>query len=379
MIRGLTLAVVSVLLLWASCPLHAQQHPPIVLGQSCALSGPAKDLGLEMRAGLLAAFSRINDNGGVHGRPIRLISKDDGYEPDKALFNTRQLIVDDQVFLLIGAVGTPTTKAVIPIIEAYQVPLFAPFTGAELLRAPFHPYIINVRASYAQEMERLADYLIDQKGITRIACFYQNDSYGFAGLEGIEAALAARGLQLVSTGSYERNTIAVMGAVREIFAAEPEAVILVGAYAACAEFIKLGKNKYDDQLIFGNISFVGTKSLHNALGAYGRGVIVSQVVPHPEDTSIALVREYRADMDAYQHDQPLSFTSMEGYIAGRLFAEIGEAVAGQLTREGFIHTLETMGNMDIGGVALSFGPDDHQGMDDIYLTRIYPRIETLEQ
>lgn len=348
--------------------------PPIVLGQSCALSGPAQNLGREMRAGLLAAFSLVNDNGGIHGREITLLSRDDGYEPDEAVRNTKELITLDRVFALIGAVGTPTSMAVVPIVNEARIPFFGPFTGAEFLRTPFQPYVINIRASYFQEMEKLASYLIDKKKLTRVACFYQNDSYGFAGLEGIERALAKRGRQLVSKGSYERNTVAVMGAMREIYKAEPEAVVLVGAYTACAEFIKLSKNKVGKDTVFCNISFVGTESLREALGGYGSGVVVSQVVPLPHNSDIALISEYHTAMAKYQHDAQISFTSLEGFIAGKLFVEIAMAVPGELTREKFVKTMEEVGRFDLGGLTLEFGPKDHQGMDAIYLTDIYPVV-----
>jgi len=351
---------------------------PIILGQSCALSGPAKNLGLEMRAGLLAAFAHINELGGVKGRDIHLISLDDGYEPDKAVRNTLRLITEDEVFLLIGEVGTPTSKAVIPIIEQYKIPFFAPFSGAELLRTPFRRYVVNVRASYYQEMEKLASYLVDQQKIERISCFYQNDSYGFDGLNGLELALARRGMKLVSKGSYERNTLAVMGSLKDIYQSAPEAVVLVGAYPACAEFIKLSKTKIDQELSFYNISFVGTESLQQALGAYGRNVVVSQVVPNPEDDSIPLIREYKESMLRYQHDAPITFTSLEGYIAGKLFATIARAVVGELTRESFISTMQQVGSFDLGGIVLKFGPDDHQGHDDTHLTVIYPEIIDLD-
>ncbi len=351
---------------------------PLLLGQSCALSGPAQNLGLEMRAGLLSAFSLINDKGGIRGREISLLSRDDGYEPDKAVRNTRALIYDDQVFALVGAVGTPTAKAVSPIVSESRIPFFGPFTGAEFLRSPFNKYVINVRASYFQEMEKLASYLIGKKKITRVACFYQNDSYGFAGLKGIEIALAKRGMKLVSKGSYERNTVAVMGALRDIYKAEPEAVVLVGAYSACAEFIKLSRNKIVGEVIFCNISFVGTESLSEALGGYGKGVIVSQVVPSPHDTDIELIREFKEAMAKYQHDAPLSFTSLEGFIVGKLFVKIALAVQGELTRENFVRTMEEVGSFDLGGLVLEFGPDDHQGLDAIYLTQIYPIVQNLK-
>jgi len=360
-----------------SCGGEQKILQPIRLGQSCVLSGPAKNLGLEMRAGLLAAFSRINDSGGVGGREIILISRDDGYEPDRAVKNTNSLIYDDRVFALIGAVGTPTSEAVAPIINDSEIPFFAPFTGAEFLRKPFQKYVINVRASYFQEMEKLAAYLIDKKNFTRISCFYQNDSYGSAGLEGIKIALAKRGMTLVSKGSYERNTVAVLGGLRDIYQENPEAIVLVGAYSACAEFIKLSKNRTSDEVIYCNISFVGTESLGEALGGYGEDVIVSQVVPSPYDTGIPLVQDFLGAMRKYQNDSSISFTSFEGYIAGTLFGKIALAVKGDFTRKNFVETMESVGHFDLGGVVLQFGPDDHQGMDAIYLTQIYPVLQKL--
>lgn len=354
-------------------------YSPLVLGQSSALSGPAQNLGQEMKAGLLAAFSLLNDNGGIHGQEVILLSRDDGYEPDRAVRNTKALIYDDQVFALIGAVGTPTSKAVNPIVTEAKIPFFGPFTGAEFLRSPFNKYIINVRASYFQEMERLASYLVDLKKVSKISCFYQNDSYGFDGLRGIEIALAKRGMQLVSKGSYERNTVAVMGAMRDIYKEKPEAVILVGAYSACAEFIKLSKNKIDDDLIFCNISFVGTESLREALEGYGRGVIVSQVVPYPDSTNIALLHEFKRAMRKYQHDAPISFTTLEGYIVGKLFGKIALAVDGELTRDKFIETMQEVGTFDLGGLTLYFSDDDHQGFDSVYLTQIYPIVQELNE
>lgn len=361
-------------------PCAAASPPPLILGQSCALSGPTQNLGQEMRAGLLAAFAQINDEGGVKGRHIQLISLDDSYEPDKALQNTRELINTHKVFLLIGEVGTPTSQAVMPLLEQCSIPFFAPVTGAEFLRSPFRRCIINVRASYYQEMERLAAYLVDRKKLTRIACFFQNDSYGFTGLSGIEQALARRGMSLVSSGSYERNTVAVMGALRDIDLGRPDAVVMVGAYGACAEFIKLSKAKSAKRpQLYCNISFVGTESLANALGRHGADVLVSQVVPFPRDTSLPLVREYTAAMEKYQRDASFGFISLEGYIAGRLFAAIAREVPGELTRETFIDTMERTGRFDLGGLRLQFGLNDHQGLDTIHLTSISPSIHLLNE
>lgn len=343
----------------------------IILGQSCALSGPAEALGKSMRSGLMAYFSMINEAGGVNGRRIELISLDDGYEPKRAIENTRQLINVNNVFLLIGEVGTPTSKAVVPIAEESGVPFFGPFTGAEFLRNPYKRYVINVRGSYYQEMEKLAQYLVDEKGLSRIACFYQNDGYGQAGLSGIRIALKKRGIELITTSTYERNTIAVKGGLLKIRKAEPEAVLMVGAYKPCAEFIKLARKVGMEDTVFCNISFVGTDALRDELGADGEGCIISQVVRFPWDQSIPLVEEYTQAMKKYQPLATTGFVSLEGFMVAKLFCHVVGRIDGELTREDFIDAVDSTESFDLGGgVIVRFGPDDHQGMDEVFLTII---------
>ena len=356
----------------------AQNMRPILVGQSSPFTGNAQNIGNEVRAGLQVAFAEINDEGGVHGRPIRLISRDDGYEPDKAVHNSEIFIDEDQVFALVGQVGTPTAKAVLPLAERKKVPFFAPLTGAEFLRTPFNSNVISIRASYFQEMEALVSYLVGTTKIHRIACFYQNDSYGFDGLKGLQRALSYRGIELVAEASYERNTVAVLGAVRDIAKTDPEAVVLVGAYAACAEFIKLSKAKMNLKATFASISFVGTESLREVLGSYGKDVVVSQVVPSPYGDETPLVLDYNAAMSKYRHDMNVSFNSFEGYISAKLFAMIARSVSGELTRKAFVKTIEDTGQFNLGGLILNFGPYDHQGLDEVFLVKIYPEIEEIK-
>lgn len=372
------IAVFFILQLWFVCSAIGADRQQILIGHSSAFTGSASDLGTEMRAGLKASFAQINDAGGINGRMIRLISLDDGYEPDRAVQNSKILIEEDQVFALVGQVGTPTAKAAVPYVTERGVPFFAPFTGAEFLRSPFNRYVINMRASYSQEMEKLVSYLVDQKGLERIACFYQNDSYGYDGLKGLRKALAKRGMKLAAYASYERNTVAVMGAVRDIHDEEPDAVIMVGAYAACAEFVKLSKTKLNSDLVFASISFVGTESLREALGKYGEGVIVSQVVPNPHRSDLSLVSNYKDAMELYQHDVAVSFTSFEGYIVGRLFGEIASNVKNPMTRESFIKALESREVFEIGGLMFVYSKTDHQGLDDVFLSWIYPEIREID-
>lgn len=351
----------------------------ILLGQSCALEGPGKALGTGMKAGLHAAFAEMNEKGGINGRKIKLISLDDGYEPEKTIANTHTLIEKEKVFLLIGEVGTPTSLAAVPIAEKASVPFFAPFTGAEFLRNPFKKYVVNIRASYNQEMEALAAYLVDKKNFTRIACFYQNDGYGRAGLSGMIKALKKRDMELAAEGTYERNTVAVKSGLLKVRRAKPEAVVMVGAYKPCAQFIKLAKKAGMKDTVYCNISFVGTKALAEELGEAGEGCIISQVVVFPENKEIPLVNEFHKAMAEYQPDATAGFVSLEGYLAGKVFAEIAEKTP-DLTRENFLKTLETISTLDMNGMTLGFGPQDHQGMDDVFLTIIRNgAVQPLEQ
>src|SRR2546421_9478203 len=209
----------------------------IVLGQGAVFSGPAQELGIQMRDGALAYFNHVNSQGGVHGRKIVLKSVDDRYEPDGAVAATRKLIEEERVFALFGYVGTPTFNAASPILTKAQVPLVAAFTGAESLRDPLNRYVFNVRASYYDETEQIVQHL-SAMSIDKIAVFYQNDAYGKAGLEGVNRALKRRNMQPLALGTVERNTVDVGKAVAEIGKANPQAVVMVSAYKSCAAFIR---------------------------------------------------------------------------------------------------------------------------------------------
>ncbi|HBA83309.1 MAG TPA: leucine/isoleucine/valine-binding protein [Verrucomicrobia bacterium] len=362
--------VLLFILVSQSLPVNNVMAEGLVLGQSTALTGPAKALGLGMKSGLDACFARHNEECKEPSCKITLISKDDGYEPERAIVSTKELIEQDKVLLLIGEVGTPTSKAVLPLVNEAKIPFVAPFTGAELLRSPFNPYIINIRASYYQEMERLAALIVDKKQLKKVACFYQNDSFGQAGFEGIKIALAKRNLELIGVGTFERNTLAVKKGLLDIRAAAPEAVVMVGTYEPCAEFIKLAKKAGMKEALFCNISFVGTDALCQALGTEGEGCVISQVVPFPHDESIPLVKEYIEALKKNQPDATPGFVSLEGYMAGKFFCSVAKQLKDGFSREDFIKAVETIKTFDLGGVTLTFGEQDHQGMDQVYLTVI---------
>lgn len=340
----------------------------VLFGQSAAFSGPARELGNQMRLGIEAAFHEANRAGGVHGRQLKIESLDDAYEDDYAHANTERLIENDRVFALIGAVGTPTSRAASPLAHSAGVPFLAPFTGAEFLRDPRLDNVLNFRASYYQETEEMVARLTQDLGVTRVAVLYQDDSYGLNGLEGTRLALERRGLKPVVAWHYPRNTSAVKGAALRITAANPEAVIMIGAYAPVVRTIELVRREMDP--VFMAVSFVGSNALADALGEDGAGVYVTQVVPLPQDGSIPAVARYHSALSGYEPRAEPGFVSLEGYMAGRLAVAGLEACGPDLSRECFLRSLHDAETIDLDGIQLNYGPGDNQGSDAVFLTVI---------
>ena len=343
----------------------------IVFGQTAAFSGPAQGLGIEMRRGIESAFAEANRVGGVDGRLLELVTLDDAYEPEAAITNAQQLIDVHEVFALIGSVGTPTSRSTVPVAGEAGVPFIAPFTGAAFLRDPNLEHVINLRASYAQETERMVGLFVDQRGLDRIGVLYQDDSFGRTGYNGARDALERRGLEPVGVGLYPRNTTAIKTALLDLSAAEPEAIILIGAYEPVGTLISLAKSiGLESEFIA--ISFVGSNSLARQLGPDGEGVKVTQVVPLPTDRSVPIVVEYLDALVSHDVSSQPGFVSLEGYIAGRL-AIAGLAACGQdLSRDCFVNGLKSLQEHELGGFLISFGPEDNQGSDSVFLTEIGP-------
>jgi branched-chain amino acid transport system substrate-binding protein len=338
----------------------------ILFGQVAALKGPAQALGQGMREGILAAFEEANHDGGVNGRKLELKSLDDGYEPEKTIEATKKIINENKVFALVGAVGTPTSKAGQPIATSAKVPFIGPFTGAEFLRNPYNRYVVNIRSSYFQETEAWIEHLTKDLGIKRIAILYQDDAFGLAGLEGVQKAMAKRNMSLVSSGTFKRNTTAIKSALLDIVKGNPQAVVTVGPYKPIAEFIKLARQLKIDAA-FVAISFVGSDSLADELGSQGTGVIISQVVPFPWDTSLPIVASYMTAIKAANPNAKPGFVSLEGYLVGRFVVEALKRVQGEPSREALLDAL-AKAPFDLGGVKLSFSPSNNQGSDQVYFT-----------
>lgn len=346
----------------------------IRIGSSLALKGHAGYLGTQMLQGAMSYILHINNQGGIHGRKIRLTALDDGYDPTRCLYNTQKLILEEEVFALFCYVGTPTTVRIIPLVNEAKIPLVGMFTGANRLRSPVNPLLINIRASYYQETRAAVDYMVQTKGFDRVAVFYQYDEYGFDGLRGTELALKKYGLIPVAKGSYVRGTLDVEAGLEKIMASNPQAVVMIGTYDPCAKFIVLARHQGLSPL-FHNVSFVGSKELARRLGNDGEGVIVSQVVPPPtldtKNAPLPGVAEYVRLLAFYYPETRPSFVGLEGYLNARILCEGLKRAGRNLTRKQFLQAIASLDDYDPGiQNPVSFGTREYQGLNHVYLSVI---------
>ncbi len=349
-----------------------------LVGMSTALSGPSASLGLRMREGVEAAFAQFNATRGADAPRLRLIALDDGYEPDRCAPNMHALIDEHGVLAVIGNVGTPTAIVAVPIANQSRTPFFGAFTGAGLLRKqPPERYVVNYRASYAEETSAMVDALLGEGGLDvhDVAFFTQRDGYGDSGFSGGLEALERHGLEAgadVVHGRYERNTVAVESGLAELLLARrtPRAVILVGAYKPCAALIQQARAVGFEPL-FLNVSFVGANALATELGEQGEGVIVTQVVPHYE-ADLPIVARYRTALAALDAKAAPNFGSLEGYVCGTIFCSALARVAGEPTRESVVDALLGLGEFDLGlGTPLRLDPQHHQACHQVWPTVLH--------
>ena len=339
----------------------------IKLGMVNVQTGPASGLGKGMRSGAEAYFKELNAKGGVHGRMVKLVVADDGYEPNRAVDETLKMIEGEKAFALFGYVGTPTANAVIPIVKEMEVPLVGAFTGAMSLRQPVTAQIFNVRASYDDEAETLVAHMMS-KGAKSIAVFYQDDGFGSAVLSGTEKALKKRNMTVAAKSTFQRNTVAIKTGLTTMLDAKPDAVVMVGPYAPLAVFIKEARAAgLRSQLA--TVSFVGTDNLVTEVGKDGEGVLISQVVPFPDDNELAVARECREALSKHNGEK-LGFVNFEGCLTARVVAAGLEKAGKSVSRKGLIDALSSMKGADLGGMTAAFTPENHQAFDQVFLTQI---------
>jgi ABC-type branched-subunit amino acid transport system substrate-binding protein len=348
-----------VLATWIFCS-HAMAAD-IVIGQSAPTSGVLGSTGAEMVLGVKICIDAVNAEGGVNGRKLRHVVKDDAYETAQTVANTRDLIEKNHAVALIGYAGTGNIGAVIKegLLNDNKVPLIAPLTGGESLRKPFNPYVFHIRAGYGDEINRMVDQYVNM-GVSRFAIFYQNDALGQAGLEGLQAALERHQLKLAGQASYEKNTENVSAAVQQLDQANPQVVVMVAVLRPAAAFVRAFRQLKPAAQIFG-LSIINGADLYALVGAsVAAGVGITQVVPSPQRVNVKIVRDYLGALQKYAPAAKPSYTSLEEYIGARVLVEGLRRVKGEVSGEAVRRTLESIDG-SVQGYKVSFSSDNHVG------------------
>jgi len=356
----------AVLLIGASAGQAAEPAGDVIkIGMVNDQTGANKGSGRGMKVGVHAYFKAVNERGGVNGKKVDLIALDDQMVTDKTVDGLLKLVEEQKVFAVVGSVGTSNCVASLPIVKEYKLPYINPRTGATELRNPILKEVIHIRASYQQEVDKIVDQLVKQ-GAKRFAVFYQNDGLGTDILSSTESAVKRHGLSVVSKGSFERRTTAVTAGLASIMAGKPDAVIVGAVYAPGAEFIKLAR-KEGVTAHMAACSFAGGSNLVKAIGPAAEGLMMTQVVPELDDLSLPITRECKEAIEKNPEDVGFNTVSMEGCMAAKSMIMALEKAGNPPTRAGFLQAYESMKDADMGGIKLSFSPNDHQGQDNVYL------------
>ena len=368
------LCLFAVFLTLVASPAFGQTTPgvsenEILIGSCSALEGPSHFLGVETVTGAKAYFNLVNEEGGVNGRKLKLVSSDDSYDPAKtqACFDH---LMSEKVFALGFFVGTPTAVKYVPMADSAKIPVVGLFTGAQTLYVPLRHWIVNVRASYFDETREQVDGLWKTLGFKKIAVIYPEDAFGSAVLDGVKAALKQQGAEPVAVASYQRQTAQVGGAIDTVRGANPDAVVVVGPANTVSPILKQSHAKGWKPL-FLTVSFVGTDELISEAGPDAEGVVITQVVPPYYMTEQKSVALYRRSLSKYFPSQQPNFVSLEGFVDAMVLVEGLKRAGKDLTREGLIHAIESIHDHDLGlgpQLKLNYSAKEHKGFDHVIPT-----------
>lgn len=362
LISRIAASIVCMSALHAGATLAAQgvSERSVTLVQTADLSGSRAPLVKELNAGWHAYLAHVNAQGGVHGRRVLLVSEDDRYEVEQTQRIVRERIARDDAFAFVSLIGTANAAAAMPLLGAADIPLVAPLTGAEQLRSQAARNVFHIRASYAQEVEKMVEHVLTL-GLQRVAVFYDDDGFGQDVLKAAEQALARRDLKLVARGRVERGSIDVSAAVASISQAQPQVVICGSFGKSLVEFVTHMKRSGASPAYYA-LSFFPAGSSIRQLGSDARGISVTQVMPNPMAMGLPLVREFHALMKKHAPGAPITAISLEGYVTAKVTVEALRRAGPQLTRARFVQAMDTLRDFDLGSLRLSYQPDNRAGL-----------------
>lgn len=334
----------------------------IRIGQTSGFTGAVSASVKEINAGAMLYLDSVNEEGGVAGQRIELVSLDDKFDVKTAVENAKKLIADPGIIALFLNRGTPHAQALVPLLAEGRISLIAPSTGAMSLHEPVQPFIFNVRATYQREAEKVIRHL-GMAGLERVALIYVDDSFGEDAAQGALKVFKEAGKPTALTAKIDRAKPDYTEAVRKVVEAKPIGILIVGSQASVVAGVKAIRAA-GSQATIATLSNNAASGFITALGENAGGIIVSQVFPSERKMAISMISE--ASRLASAHKIQLTPAMIEGYagakvlVAGlRLAAKDGKGI----TRASLKRALESFRKVDIGGFEISYSATDHTGLD----------------
>ena len=338
----------------------------IIFGQSGGFSGDTKSVSESISLGAQAYFNYVNKNGGVHGRTLKIVTRDDAYKADKAKENTFRFIKDDNVFALFGYTTIATSRSAIPFVTEYKVPFLAAFTGNGALRNPFNRQIVHFRASHNAELSSIVEHLSSFE-TKKIAFSYYADST--ANLKDMQEVMKNYPNIKLSIISMERNESDLDRMTSTIVRENPDALVMVMVAQSVKKVSESLKKKGFNAPVY-ITSFAGTNSVINAMGETAYGIVISQVVPAPYNRSIQIVQEYQSIFKASYPNNEYTYESLESFIAARIIVEALKRAGPDLTREKFLQSIDNLNELDFGGYIITYDKQNREGSNWVELTMV---------
>jgi ABC-type branched-subunit amino acid transport system substrate-binding protein len=343
------------LLTWPA--LAQKSSEPILIGQSAGLTGGQSGYSADVRAGLEAYFSHVNKNGGVNGRPLKLLAEDDGGKKKNVLANTRKLVETDRVIALIGYTSGAGVEESLDYLDSIKVPMLAPMTGNMGIRASMHRNLFHTRAGYDAEMRKVIGNMA-MMGLKRFGLVYLDD-VGPGNAKAMHDALKANQLTAVAEAPVSRNSLDFTSAVDHLLKGRPEVVVFITNNVPLVKIVQGMRAKgYGGQFI--TSSFAGIKVVED-LKDKAPGLILSEVLPHPQRTQFKLVKEHHQVLKDYAPDAKANYTTLEAHVAAKVLVEGLRRAGNNLTPERLVDALEDIRKLDLGGYEVSFSPKSRDG------------------
>lgn len=329
----------------------------IVLGGVFALSGQFRLVTEPYERGLRSVFNATNDAGGIHGRKIRWIIEDDGYQPARALAGAKKLVERDNVFAIVGQVGTPNIAAILPYTEPAKIPVLT----INPLPPGAHKHAFNIMASFSDLSYHLTKYLLTAGKVTKLGYLYQNDALGEIGRVGVNKALAELNAKLTADVGYERGATDLNAQVLKLRDAGVQAVVVIATAPAVATAVKQS-NTVDFKPTWATLGVVGTDIVYKLLGDQTEGLMFASEV-ESQFADAPGIKEALATVRKYFPDSIVDYNMLIGYANGVLAVKALETAGRDVTREKLVQVIEAMSSLDTGVVKLSFSATKHGGAD----------------